>query len=281
MIEEKPAPLVPPEVDLRGLGGFMLRTDRLLASELVALGTAEECWAAVMLWCRAWQQTPAASLPNDDRVLASFSGTGRRWPKVRDMAMRGFVLCTDNRWYHRVLAEEALVAWDRRLEHREANDNKAERQKRWRERCKAVSDQLRALGVRVPSGASLDTLETLLRDAKTSTRDAFETVSETGREGKGQGSEGTEGQEQVAGSDASPPAGNGTAAIYIPLVDGSEFPIPSLMVAELDRLYPAVDAMQTLREIRGWNISNPKYRKTKSGILRHINTWFAKEQNKG
>lgn len=125
----RPVPLVAAEVDLRGLGGFMLRTDRLLSSELVALCTPEEGWAALMLWTRAWQQQPAASLPNDERVLASFSKAGRRWPKVRDMAMRGFVLCSDNRWYHRVLAEEALEAWSRRLKFRERSDkaNKAKK----------------------------------------------------------------------------------------------------------------------------------------------------------
>lgn len=122
-------PLVPADVDLRGLPGFMLRTDRLLSSELVALGTPEECWAAVLLWCRAWQQRPAASLPDDDRILASFSGAGRRWPKIKAMAMRGFIRCSDGRWYHKVLAEEAIDAWERRLRFRERSEkaNKAKR----------------------------------------------------------------------------------------------------------------------------------------------------------
>jgi hypothetical protein len=261
VIDELPAPLVPVEVDLRGLGGFMLRTDRLLSSELVALGNAEECWAAVLLWCRAWQQAPAASLPNDDRVLASFSGAGRRWKLVKAMAMRGFVLCSDNRWYHRVLAEEALEAWSRRIKFRERSD-KANNAKR------NLQGILQGFQQGDPQGL-------LQGDLK-------------GHEGKGRGSEGeVKGSEirpspQVAGSDASlPTAGNGKAAIYIPLVDGSEFPIPAGLVVELERLYPAVDAMQTLREIRGWSITNPSRRKTGAGILRHINTWFAKEQNRG
>lgn len=123
MTEEiRPAPLVPHEVDLSGLGGFLLRTDKLLSSELVALCSPEEGWAALMLWVRAWQQKPPASLPNDERVLASFSKTGRRWPKIREMAMRGFVLCSDDRWYHPVLAQEALAAWDRRVIFRERSE---------------------------------------------------------------------------------------------------------------------------------------------------------------
>lgn len=126
--EVLPAPLVPANVDLRGLG-YVLRVDKLLASELVALCSPEEGWAAFMLWCRAWQQVPAASLPNNDTVLASFSRAGRRWPKVKPMALRGFVLCSDGRLYHRVLADEALEAWERRLTFRERSEkaNKAKR----------------------------------------------------------------------------------------------------------------------------------------------------------
>lgn len=134
MSEELPTPLVPAEVDLRGLNGFMLRTDRLLSSELVALGTPEECWAAVLLWCRSWQQRPGASLPNDDRILASFSGAGRRWPKIRAMAMRGFVLCSDDRWYHKVLAEEAVDAWEKRIVYRAEQERNTEKLRKWREK---------------------------------------------------------------------------------------------------------------------------------------------------
>jgi len=131
-----PDPLVPSEVDLCGFPGFVLNVDRLLASELVALGSPEECWAALMLWCRAWQQTPPASLPNDERVLASFSGAGRRWNKVKEIALRGFVECSDGRLYHRVLAEEATKAWKKRQQYQRDQ----ERLKRWRAGQKTSGD---------------------------------------------------------------------------------------------------------------------------------------------
>ncbi|WCM21393.1 YdaU family protein [Paraburkholderia bryophila] len=118
-MNDLPEPLVPSDVDLRGFTGFMLDVERLLASELVALGTPEECWFALMLWCRAWQQQPPASLPNDERVLAAFSRAGAKWKKVRDIVLRGFVLCSDGRLYHKVLAEEALTAWEKRKKYQE------------------------------------------------------------------------------------------------------------------------------------------------------------------
>jgi hypothetical protein len=60
----------------------------------------------------------------------------------------------------------------------------------------------------------------------------------------------------------------------------SEFWVTSAMVEEFQALYPGVDVLQELREIRAWNIANPRRRKTKNGILRHINAWLAREQNK-
>lgn len=67
--------------------------------------------------------------------------------------------------------------------------------------------------------------------------------------------------------------------IAIPLNSGGDYPITQLQIHQWETLYPAVDVMQILRNIRGWNLANPKKRKTKSGILQHINTWLAKEQN--
>lgn len=116
---------VPPECDLRGLPWMPIDTGRLLDSDLFALATGEEFKAAVSLWCKAWQQVPASSLPDDDRILAKLSGAGARWKKVKEQALRGFVKCTDGRLYHPVIAEKALEAWA----HRTAQRNRAA--KRW------------------------------------------------------------------------------------------------------------------------------------------------------
>jgi uncharacterized protein YdaU (DUF1376 family) len=113
------APLVPPETDLRDLDGFMLNVERMLASELWALSTPEEFKAAFALWMRAWKQFPAGSLPNDETVIGAFSGAGKRWPKVRSIAMRGFVLCSDNRWYHKTLCEDVIRAARKKAERHE------------------------------------------------------------------------------------------------------------------------------------------------------------------
>ena len=93
-----------------------------------------------------------------------------------------------------------------------------------------------------------------------------------------------ESRAEVASSDESLSAGkpvNGNAVAYIPLNDGSDFGISAEQILEFEKLYPAVDVPQTLNEIRAWNLSNPQHRKTRSGVLRHVNRWLAKEQNRG
>lgn len=112
-------PLTPADCDLRGLPFLPLDVVRLLDSDLFALSTGDEFKSAVALWCRSWNQVPAASLPDDDRILAHLSGAGARWKKVRTMALRGWVKCSDGRLYHPVVAEKAADAWELRLRQRE------------------------------------------------------------------------------------------------------------------------------------------------------------------
>ena len=69
--------------------------------------------------------------------------------------------------------------------------------------------------------------------------------------------------------------------ITFPLNDGSEFPITQAIFNQLAELYPAVDTMQTLRDIKGWCLGNPKNRKTKRGAMRFVHSWFSKQQDRG
>lgn len=71
------------------------------------------------------------------------------------------------------------------------------------------------------------------------------------------------------------------AAITLTLNDKTEFEITDSHVSEWAQLYPAVDVMQELRKMKGWLNSNPKRRKTKSGILKFVNGWLSREQDRG
>lgn len=164
-----PEPLTPADCDLNGLKFMPLEVARVMQSTLFGTSNGDEFKAAFALWCASWYERPAASLPNDERML-EFLSKAKAWKKVRAMALHGWVLCSDGRLYHQTVAKAALSAWDRRVEYQDENDSKNERQKRWRDRCKALGEQLRALGVTPPRGASLETLERLLVDTKASTQ---------------------------------------------------------------------------------------------------------------
>jgi len=71
------------------------------------------------------------------------------------------------------------------------------------------------------------------------------------------------------------------AIFELPLNDKSLFPITQTQVDEWANLYPAVDVMQQLRSMRGWLDANPTKRKTRSGILRFVNSWLSREQDNG
>lgn len=71
------------------------------------------------------------------------------------------------------------------------------------------------------------------------------------------------------------------AAITLTLNDKSEYPLFDKNIAEWKELYPNVDILQELRKMKGWLNSNPTKRKTKSGILRFVNSWLSREQDKG
>jgi len=68
--------------------------------------------------------------------------------------------------------------------------------------------------------------------------------------------------------------------LTIPLKNGEEFPVDEIKVSEFQQAYPSLDVRQQLREIRSWSLSNPDKRKTKKGILRHVNGWLAGEADK-
>jgi hypothetical protein len=112
-----PEPLVPPEVNLRGMEWMPLYGGRLFGSDFDAHADDMAFRCALQLWWAAWNQVPASSLPDDDGALCRLAGLGRdqkSWRRIKPKALHGFVKCNDGRLYHCTLFEFALQAWDRR-----------------------------------------------------------------------------------------------------------------------------------------------------------------------
>ncbi len=122
-MNDLPAPLTPPECDLRDFPFLPLDVLRLRDSDISAIEDAEAFRAAVLSWCAAWHQVPAGSLPDDDAALCRLLGYGRdlkTWRRVREAgALRGYVKCSDGRLYHPVVAEKAIEAWSRKERQRD------------------------------------------------------------------------------------------------------------------------------------------------------------------
>ncbi len=124
MIDQQAAPLVPPEVDLRDFPYMPLFLARLRASDFTTYASGDEFRAGLFLWGAAWHERPAASLPDNDIALARFAELGRdlkTWRRLKAVALRGWVKCSDDRLYHRVVSELALEAWIEKLGQRKSS----------------------------------------------------------------------------------------------------------------------------------------------------------------
>lgn len=71
------------------------------------------------------------------------------------------------------------------------------------------------------------------------------------------------------------------AVFLLPLNDGTDYAVSEEQYHEWESLYPAVDVIQQLRNMKGWLDSNPRKRKTKRGVLGFITGWLSREQDRG
>ena len=129
-MSDLPEPLVPADVDLRHFPYMKLDVVRLRDSTLAQSASGDGFRAAVLLWCAAWHQVPAGSVPNDDRLLAHLAGYGRDlrgWRRVKDDALHGFVECSDGLLYHPVLADKAMESWNRSAAAKQSADQRWKR----------------------------------------------------------------------------------------------------------------------------------------------------------
>ncbi len=125
-------PLVPAGVDLRDFPFMPLDVKRLLTSDTWIEASVEPKLGHVLLslWCEAWHQVPAASLPDNDLVLSRLAMcTLGEWREIKERALAGWELCSDGRYYHPVVAEKALEAWIEKLGQRKSSG--AGNAKRW------------------------------------------------------------------------------------------------------------------------------------------------------
>ena len=92
-MSDEPAPLTPPGCDLIGLDYMPLFVRRLRKSKswLMAKRQPELGFYMVNLWTAAWSEVPAASLEDDDDVLADAAMCSPdEWEHVREQVLQGW-----------------------------------------------------------------------------------------------------------------------------------------------------------------------------------------------
>lgn len=100
-----PEPPYPGDVRAKGWQ-FQLDVERIENSDTWTLTPQDMRPWLLMLWMRAWTQTPCGSLPAADELIAGRIGMDQRVFAVhRDTLMRGWYRCSDGRLYHAVLTE--------------------------------------------------------------------------------------------------------------------------------------------------------------------------------
>ena len=90
----------------------------------------------------------------------------------------------------------------------------------------------------------------------------------------------SESEIEANASCAEPETASTPPVILLPLNDGTDYPVSEEQCQEWAGLYPAVDVIQQLRNMKGWLIGNPGRKKTKRGIVRYITGWLAREQDR-
>src|SRR3546814_15147475 len=108
-----------------------------------------------------------------DAALAGVAGLGRikrsktQWLRLKADVMADWVLCSDNRWYHPKISEQAIVVW-KRLEHeRKQRERSALRTSKTRDEARTIRTALSKLGIQSSSQQSLHELRGLaLADRK-------------------------------------------------------------------------------------------------------------------
>lgn len=137
------SPLVPAYVELADYTYMPLDVRRLLTSDTWILAGDEPLigYALINLWCESWHQKPAASIPSNEVVLARMSNIARAdWRKVCKEVLKSWTLCSDGRYYHRVVAEKALEAWLERIEYR--REGMSGSVKRWGDRSEKLKKDM-------------------------------------------------------------------------------------------------------------------------------------------
>lgn len=151
-----PEPFISADVDLRDFPRMPFDVARLRRSRawLLAKKSPELGFYMMNLWMASWHEMPPGSLEDDDEMLMDQAiCDSKRWPGVRELVLRNWVKCSDQRLHHRTVADLAMEAWATAPE--ESSEGPGARQRRWRQKVKRLAGLLTGAGISVRPGATV------------------------------------------------------------------------------------------------------------------------------
>lgn len=230
MTEPLPEPPVPADADLRGMPFMPLYIERLQKSKawLRCKRTPALAFYLMNLWMRAWHETPAASIEDDDDVLADAAMCPPAdWPALRADVLRGWIKASDGRLYNPTVAEVAAASWEERKRYRARTE--AARKAREQKRDIADTGNVAAANAQ-PKPSATDKPATVTRSV-TASKGKGERQGEGEGEGQGQGYYSSDPSDRT-GSAAPPPSPGEGARTGLPLENpNADFaPIPLSLV---------------------------------------------------
>ncbi len=165
MQTQLPEPLTPPDADLTGFEWAEFNSNRMQRSDLWLESTGDEFKAWFALWMYAQGEVPAGTLPNNERRMASIVASCGvfDWNAVKQMALHGWVLCSDNRYYHPVIAEAVSRAWSKRKEFNQIRENANDRKRQQREQREAMFAALRKIGIVPEFNTKMEALRSICK----------------------------------------------------------------------------------------------------------------------
>lgn len=144
-VDDRPAPMVPADVDCRTFPSLMLDMHATRSLWwIVTDGAAFK--AGVTLMVQSWSEMPAGTLPSDDRLLAHLAGMSiDAWRAVKEEALAGWVLCSDDRYHHPEVAKRVMASWSVKIAAR--TKAKGAANKRWSDRASGGDGEADARGM--------------------------------------------------------------------------------------------------------------------------------------
>lgn len=179
-----PAPLTSPDCNLSDLPYMPFEVKNILSSDLALLTTGDEFKAAVLLRAASWTRTPAASLPDEPRILAKLAGVDFcDWDKVKDRALQGWKKCSDGLLYHPEVADRAMNALPDHQKFQEKRTSDAARKRRERDDRERLFGVATRLNLDVAFNAKTSDLRRIVAEAEAKvTRDASQSSRVTGHD---------------------------------------------------------------------------------------------------